>query len=279
MPSIVHFNLDEAWERTADFRSIDLRDWGPRLRYCAPSSEVEAFYRRIEPELADFILYGSGDFHYLAALWLRRLKNPTTVISFDNHPDWDVRPPRWACGGWVNRALELPLVQSVQVWGCGNFELNWPARLFANHRALASRRLQVFPWDERISSGARAKFSSLSREKWRERFAEALQPLTTKDIYVTVDLDCIRQEEAVTNWEQGLFSLDDITWALREIHKSGRIVGGDFCGGYSPPRYARKTQRFVGNWDHPQRPAPSAAEVEKINRQAFAAIWPALCGG
>ena len=72
---------------------------------------IEQFYERIQNQLAPFIVYGSGDFHHLSALWIRRVKRPLMVISFDNHPDWDIRPPKWCCGGWVNRALELPHVK------------------------------------------------------------------------------------------------------------------------------------------------------------------------
>ena len=74
----------------------------------AAAVDRRSFIARWRTELAPFVLYGSGDFHHLTALWLRRLTQAVVLVSFDNHPDWDVRPPRWCCGGWVNRALELP---------------------------------------------------------------------------------------------------------------------------------------------------------------------------
>ena len=36
-------------------------------------------------------------------------------------------------------------------------------------------------------------------------------------VYVTIDLDCLRAEDAVTNWESGRFSLDDLAWGSREL--------------------------------------------------------------
>src|SRR5690242_16232361 len=105
MPQCEHLNLDGAWEDgELGLPMRDLRPWGPRLRYCAPSAIVEAFDQSLGDNLPPFILYGSGDFHYLAALWVHRAvrraargaadagaKNPSrlTVVSFDNHPDWD----------------------------------------------------------------------------------------------------------------------------------------------------------------------------------------------
>src|SRR6476469_6101914 len=99
---IQHLNLDDAWDsRTLGFKTIDLREWGPRLRFSAPAREIECFARETAAQFAPWLIYGSGDFHHLTALWLRRLSRPTTVVSFDNHPDWDIRPPRWGCGSWV----------------------------------------------------------------------------------------------------------------------------------------------------------------------------------
>jgi hypothetical protein len=103
----LHLNLDDAWPNEPfALPVVDARDWGPQLRFSAPPPLIAEFYREHETHLAaPFMLYGSGDFHYLTALRLRRVAGPVIVVSFDNHPDWDVRPPRWGCGGWVNRAL------------------------------------------------------------------------------------------------------------------------------------------------------------------------------
>ena len=60
---------------------------------------------------------------------------PFTLVSFDNHPDWDIKPPYWSCGGWAARTLYTSRVERVSVWGCGNFELRWPSRLSADWNA------------------------------------------------------------------------------------------------------------------------------------------------
>src|SRR2546427_13235322 len=118
-----YLNLDDAWrEDDVALPMIDAREWGARLRFSAPRRQIENFYRAFASCVSPFVLFGSGDFHHLTALWLRRLARLTTVISFDNHPDWDIKPPKWCCGSWVNRALELPKIAKVSVWGCGNFE-------------------------------------------------------------------------------------------------------------------------------------------------------------
>jgi len=113
------------------------------------------------------LVYGSGDFHHLTTIWLRRLSRLTTVISFDNHPDWDIRPPKWACGSWVNRALELAQVDKVSVWGCGNFECWWPMRIFGNNLAEQSGRLEVHPWADDRSAKEQRRLGAILRSNWR----------------------------------------------------------------------------------------------------------------
>jgi arginase family enzyme len=276
--SVLHLNLDDAWSgESLGLPALDARNLGPSLRFSAPPRLIEDFYREIGVNLPRFLVYGSGDFHHLTALWVRKVAEPFVLISFDNHPDWDVRPPRWGCGGWVNRALELPGVKKVSVWGCGNFECWWPARLFGNRRAAREGRLEVHPWaDDRPPSDQNSR-GAILRANWRERFAEFVETLGGLDLYITVDLDCLCADEAVTSWESGRFTLEDVAWALTQLRASGgQIVGGDLCGAFSPPVYARRKQRFAAEMDHPKLPVMDLERARKINLSAFEALWPIL---
>lgn len=278
-PPALHLDLDGAWPREAvpgDY--LECRAWAAKLRYSTTRGHVRDFFKMVEPRLAAFTLYGSGDFHYLSALWLRRLREPFTLLSFDNHPDWDIRPPHWCCGTWLNRALELPHLRRAVVWGCGNFELDWPNRLFANHRALRADRLRVWPWRERISASAQKIWPGMTRENWRAHFETFAASLAGDQVYVTVDMDCLRSADAVTNWENGLFTSDDIAWALGKMRDHGKIVGGDLCGAYSPPRYARFKQRIEARLDHPKIEDLDASHAATRNARTREVIWPALTG-
>jgi arginase family enzyme len=256
---------------------VDARAWGPRLRYFAPAKLLAEFDRAVLAGLPRFVLYGSGDFHHLAGWLLRRVEGPVTLVSFDNHPDWDVRPPRWGCGGWVNRALELANVQKASVWGCGNFELDWPGRVFANRRELRSGRLEVHPWAERFGAATARRFDAMTRGNWRERFEAFACGLKTP-VYVTVDMDCLDSAHAVTNWENGLFTADDIAWAVGRLRECSKVVGGDVCGAYSRPRFEQWTQKLAGWWDHPKLAAVVLAVAREINLKSLERIWPALVG-
>jgi arginase family enzyme len=274
----LHLNLDDAWQgEPLHLSVVDARVWGPRLRFSAPPPLVAEFYREHETNLAaPFLLYGSGDFHYVTALRLRQIAEAIVLVSFDNHPDWDVRPPKWGCGGWVNRALELPHVRRVSVWGCGNFECWWPHQIFGNRRAERAGILEVRPWADDRPVKERQRRGAILQENWRERFAQFSKALADENIYITIDLDCLRIEEAVTNWESGRFSVVDLQWALGKLRESCRIIGGDICGAYSPPKYARRKQRFAAEFDHPKIRLPAGDKIRAINLATLEKLWPSL---
>ena len=277
-PVARHLNLDDAWSNEPlGLPVVDARSWGPQLRFSAPPRLVARFYGEYETHLAaPFMLFGSGDFHYLTALRLRHVAGPVTVVSFDNHPDWDVRPPKWGCGGWVNRALDLSQVRHAAVWGCGNFECWWPFQIFGNRRAERSGILEVHPWADDRPAKDLERRGAILHDNWREHFEQFLRRLAGMSVYVTIDLDCLCAEEAVTNWESGRFTIADLQWALGKLREASQIVGGDICGAFSKPSYVRWKQRFAAEFDHPKLTRPGAEEIRRINFAALETLWPLL---
>jgi arginase family enzyme len=277
---VLHLNLDDAWPNELfGLPSIDAREWGPHLRFSAPPRLIEQFYEEREKDLATpFLLYGSGDFHHLTAVRLRTIAEPIVLVSFDNHPDWDVRPPKWACGGWVNRALELPNVRRASVWGCGNFECWWPHQIFGNRRAERTGIVEVHPWADDRPLKDRQRKGAILRDSWRDRFEEFMKGLGGENVYVTIDLDCLRVEEARTNWESGRFTVLDLEWALGRLRECCRIIGGDICGAYSPPNYARWKQRFAAEFDRPKLEPPNLEQARVTNLRSVEKLWPLLAG-
>jgi hypothetical protein len=277
----IHFDLDGAWPRDTLPGAIyaDARALGPHVRYSSTPEAMAEFQAFVARHPAHFTLLGSGDFHHLVSALLLRIEEAFSLVSFDNHPDWDIRPPRWCCGTWINRALERPELEHVSIWGCGNFELNWPSSLFANHRALRAGRMEVWPWAERLPARTRRKWRTITREGWRDDFAAYAAKMTGRRVYITVDLDSLCAEESVTNWENGLFTAADVAWAVRLLRRTAKLVGGDVCGAYSEPVYARFKQGIEARLDHPKHPPVDLAEAQLRNLVALQAIWPALAGG
>src|SRR4051812_17164775 len=99
-PDSIHLDLDGAWpaEILGCDAHVDCRAWGPELRYSATRKGMTDFEAVLAMHPARFALFGWGDFHHLTALRLRQIDEPFVLITFDTHPDWDIRPPRWCCG-------------------------------------------------------------------------------------------------------------------------------------------------------------------------------------
>ena len=156
----------------------------------------------------------------------------------------------------MNRALDLPQVERMAVWGCGNFECWGWHRMWGNHRDVRSGRLAVHPWADGRPAADRARPGAITRETWREQFEPDLPPgWPGGAVYVTVDIDGLRAGGRVTNWENGRFTAEDVAWALDELARHATITAGDLCGARSEPAYARWTQRFASETDHPELPA------------------------
>jgi hypothetical protein len=138
--------------------------------------------------------------------------------------------------------------------------------------------LEVHPWADDRSTKDRQRRGAILRDNWRKHYEQFLKDLGENNVYVTIDLDCLRPEEAVTNWESGRFTISDLVWALGKLRESSGISGGDICGAFSEPSYVRWKQRFAAEFDHPKLARPSADEIRRINVAAFEKLWPLLVG-
>ena len=277
MKSTAHFDLDSAWSRNVlGIPTHDLGAWGPKLRYCSTCKLMNEFYLQTRSIQADFILFGSGDFHHLTSLFIRRIETPFIVVSFDNHPDWDIRHPKRACGSWINCALALPHVSSISVWGCGNFECWPPHERYGNQRAVQNGQLSVHPWAHNRSIADRCRNGAIQPHTWREEFKRFCESIQNSNVYVTIDLDCLTSGMMWTNWENGFFTPTDIIWALNKLRECTNIIAGDVCGAYSTPLYANRRQRLLSESDHPTLELPASQLISEINYKALASIWPIL---
>jgi len=278
----VFFRTDDAWDFIPEEHSlklpvIDVLEDAKALRFITSKKTVDAFVEKHAADFRPFTLLGSGDFHHLSAVWTRQFDEPFTLLSFDNHPDWDVRPPNWSCGAWINRALENPRIDSVAIWGCGSFECNFPYRFLGNRRAAKTHKLLVYPWRQRRVRYP-AYFNPLRIGNWKTLFMDWLDHHHDHRVYVTIDLDCLVHSEAATNWENGRFTCNDLLWALHTLREKVGVIGGDICGGWSRPRYATKFQKLAGWFDHPEVTEPGRKDLLSSNLVTLERLWPALTG-
>jgi arginase family enzyme len=293
-------NLDGALDAQATLHSvapwnsvstIDLRDLAPRLRLWARERTMRAARARIhaqthaQPTLS---LLGSGDFHHLAVLLMETAREPITVIHIDNHPDWVRLAPRWHCGSWVNQALRQPNVQRVITLGVCSDDLVRPDLKGGNLPALGDGRIVLFPWQHapsrvwrRVADGAGHRYEnghlvwSNLAEIGVEKALDVIIPLVeTEAIWVSIDKDVLAEDEALTNWDQGLMPLAAVVQIIAAVGARKRIVGADICGEFSAANHSNWLKRWEARMDQPGREASAErlARNEATNRELLMAI-------
>ena len=181
--------------------------------YCDASAaeRIRCHFDRAEKSL-NFI--DSGDYHYVTALRLERIREPFSLVLADNHPD--MQAPAFggdilSCGGWVRRALErTPMLQRVIIIGIDP-DLAKETEGFGG-------RVTVLP-REVTDSGAK-QIAAL--KTWLEASGEP--------IYLSVDKDVLAPAYASTDWDQGTMALETLLDICGAVAGSRKLLGADVCG-------------------------------------------------
>jgi len=262
--------------QSGDAQLIDLRAEGPALRLWGGNRAMDRLKQKLsglEPPPGkgpDVTFYGSGDFHHLVwAMIAAASFQAVTVIHFDNHPDWVRWPPRWHCGSWVNRVLELPNVAKVITLGPCGHDLTNPRFKGANLKALEQGRLEIYPWRHEPSDLGRGRsiaWEQLEGCDWPAFLDRMIAALPTESVWITIDKDVLGRPDAVTNWDQGEMPLDHILLALRKLAAAKRLLGVDVCGEFAPPRFKGLLKTFSARLDQPRtKEQPDLSRNERSN--------------
>lgn len=108
---------DEGFQRG---KNIDFRTLEGTSCFCSEETEMklEAALGPYGPEGLRWI--DSGDYHYLSLFFIRKIREPFSLILIDNHPDDQegaFGEGLLSCGNWVKKAREtLPLMSERE---CG----------------------------------------------------------------------------------------------------------------------------------------------------------------
>lgn len=148
--------------------------------------------------IKDIHFLGSGNYHYLSYFWLDRITIDFSLLLFDNHPD--MQRPAFSdilsCGGWVLKSLE-DFIHLKQVYICG---------------ASKEHILEESPMPKKVS---------------------IINDMTEINIdlplYISIDKDVLSCEYAITDWDQGIMSDDELCNYLKAL-KNIEILGVDICG-------------------------------------------------
>jgi len=268
----------------------DLVDLGPKTRLWMNGKTKSAIERRIRNTKRNSISFlGSGDFHHVTHILTDQFKEEFSLIVFDFHPDWDTSIPHLGCGSWVTATLKNKSILKCVLIGVSSDDISTCWIQSANLDSLKDDRTEIYPFAHRPSLVFLKRVPqniSLKKEKrflwdkiyWdelknrdlREFFLSLISYLPTKKVYVSIDKDCLKNEYALTNWEEGRLALADLLLMLKLIRENLDIIGMDIIGDYSKVSVAGRLKAIYSKLDHPKNIAaeslsePMVTEVNEL---------------
>lgn len=261
---------------------IDLQDMARRLRFMSTRRALEDFSARLNISQCDKVTFiGSGDYHHLSAALIKQWSmrgTPLSVVVFDNHPDWDITSPWPCCGSWVNEILNFPFIRKVVVIGLGRFDLRGWHGLRGNVRAVLSGKLELYPVNWRrtkVPFAPDLQWPTLAQHGLDCVMNRVLENLPTREIYLSIDKDCLRARDAFTNWEAGALPLEKLEQAVALLAREKEIVGADIVGEYSRGSNDNFVFDTISRLNHPPQRVPSARELA-VNEQTNLTLLRAL---
>lgn len=251
---------------------INLSALGPKARLWMDRKTRLAIKERIRGLTKNSIAFlGSGDFHHISSILIGQFDEPFSLVVFDLHPDWDTLPPKLGCGSWLTQALKNKNIRKCVLVGVSSNDISTGWIQSGNLGALKDNRVQIYPYrhkpswvflrriPENISLNLKKRFlgsqiywNELAGKNLADFFLSIIQSLPAKQVYVSIDKDCLRKEYALTNWEEGLLSLEELLNMLKIIKDNLDIIGVDIAGDYSPVFVASKVKTFLSRVDHPK---------------------------
>ncbi|MFA5143711.1 MAG: hypothetical protein WC522_06060 [Candidatus Omnitrophota bacterium] len=257
--------------------SSDARFWISRRAKALVEKEIQ----RLDKRAVTFL--GSGDFHHISSLLINRFEEPVTVISFDFHPDWDIIFPSLTCGSWITHILRKNNIPKVILLGTAGGDISTFYIQTGNLDSLENDRVEVYPYahpptrvfakripsnisirPERGMVSGRIHWSGLKDMDLDSFMRNLVSRIPTEKVYVSIDKDCLRKEYALTNWEEGKLSLEELISMLKAIKENRDIAGLDITGDYSDISINKPFKNLISLWDHPRSIAAMEMGEEAI---------------
>lgn len=268
----------------------DAREWGPRIRLGCAFGAFRGFERWLDGAVAGdgatVTFYGSGDFHHVTLALIRRIRGPFNLLVLDKHPDWMRAIPFLHCGTWLRHALRLRNLK--RVFHCGGLaDFDNAYRWLAPWSEIRAGRVIAFPpcgpWTRGRWAGIPSFPLCADEGSLAERLRSTLAPfrgeLATAPLYISVDKDVLRAEDAAVNWDSGLLRLPHAIEILDAFLESadGRLAGADVLGDWSPVVLGTWLNRLCDRIDHPS-PTHDPIEAAQRNEAANVPLLKTLNG-
>ncbi|HAA89502.1 MAG: Arginase [Thermoanaerobacterales bacterium 50_218] len=215
---------------------IELKDIRGTRMYAEPTSLrriVERISQKVQQKI---VLLGCGDFHYVTHLLLMLIKRPFTLLLFDNHSELisPLDSSLISCGSWIAASLnKLVFLKRVVIIGAD-------AKTFCQVAPSFLPRVLYVPYcqiDDNIYRQVPSylrwflkRFPPITELGIEAAVRKLISYIPTATVYISIDKDVLRPQDAVTNWDQGMMNLEELLVALREVSGRKRVWGVDICG-------------------------------------------------
>lgn len=228
--NFTHVYEQEIFANSFYHRWVDCTDLTGTNCFCDATS-ASTIMKRINsysPEGIHFI--DSGNYHYVSKFWIDKIKEPFSLIVFDHHSD--MQTARFndmiSCGCWIKVILDTnPYLRTVYIIGAKEESVNAIPSQYRN----------------------RVKFYNETELFQEDRRNQFILENTDHPLYISIDKDILNTTSAITNWDQGSLSLENLEKLLILILTKTRVIGVDVCGEYSEPAnvFSAKRASFINS--------------------------------
>jgi arginase family enzyme len=257
MGEAVILNFDDSIGSLPGHRSIALQDWQERIRYGCSLRDLTALEDALNREnfgFPDVAFLGSGDFHHVSFLLIRRMasKRPFQVVVFDNHPD-NMRYP-WGihCGSWIHHLCRLPFVSRVTVIGIASKDIQWNHLLENYLVPLYTGKLRYLCLSPISRLAHLLGLSSIRDFRYDadalpQRIAAYLREEDTNPIYLSIDKDVLSSRAVQTNWDQGTLTARALIRSIERLKPY--VIAADVTGEISFHAYRKRWKKLLSKLD------------------------------
>lgn len=182
---------------------------------CYCTDEAEEAIKKETEEISPYGIHflDSGNYHYLSKFWLEKIREPFSLLVFDNHTDMQESAffGLLSCGSWVKEVLDSnPYLREICIVG--------------------PKDASFMECDEADKS----RVTAVSKEDILENAGKKLEEFLKKEpalpLYLSIDKDILCQNDARTNWDQGEVTFEELEGWIETACRIRKVFGADICG-------------------------------------------------
>lgn len=213
---ITIFDFDDTYDlqdfyKNSQFKRVDLTNIHGVFGYCDNETLKRLKNIILKEDTSGINFLGSGNYHYMTYLLMQKVDKPFTLVLFDHHTDMmnSLFGNLMSCGCWVKRALdENKMLKKVIIIGVEKKLIDNIDEKYRN---------RVFCYSEEDI-------------KHNILWTSFLKDKIDKPIYISIDKDVIGKDEAKTNWQQGILTLEELREIFDFLVDNGEVISVDVCG-------------------------------------------------